>query len=334
MKSNWLFILFAVIITIVVTQGLIQSYHDNLFKEKEYAEYLASQPIDSSWIAPSLFVDRETKGKEREMVIYGQDLIAHTSKYFGQKGSINKLTNGMNCQNCHLDAGTRPWGNNYGAVYSKYPQYRSRSNTIQDIYGRINDCFERSLNGKAIDTNSYEMKSIYSYMKWLGKEVPKGIKPYGAGLPSIPLMDREANVTKGKIIYLSICQTCHGDKGQGVLTLTGNEYIYPPLWGEHSYNDGAGLYRLSSFAAYVENNMPYNLATHAQPKLSIEEAWDVAAFVNSQFRPHIDQSKDWPDKSKKAFDVAFGPYIDNFSSRQHKYGPYEQIIKANKIKIK
>ena len=78
--------------------------------------------------------------------------------------------------------------------------------------------------------------------------------------------------------------------------------------------------------------MPYNIATHSEPKLSNEEAWDVAAFVNSQPRPHIDQSKDWPDLTKKLFDVSFGPYTDSFSEKQHKYGPFQEIIKAHKTK--
>jgi thiosulfate dehydrogenase len=266
------------------------------------------------------------------MVIYGQDLIAHTSKYFGPKGSISHTTNGMNCQNCHLDAGTRPWGNNFGAVYSTYPQFRGRSNNIQDIYGRVNDCFERSLNGKAIDKNSYEMKSIYTYIKWLGKDVKKGEKPYGSQLPQLPFLERAADREKGKTVYVNICQTCHGNNGEGVLDLLGDEYAYPPLWGEHSYNDGAGMYRLSSIAGFAMNDMPFNQASHQHPKLTTEEAWDVAAFINSQPRPHFDQSKDWPILSKKSFDAPFGPYADSFPERQHKYGPYQQIIKAKTAK--
>ena len=53
----------------------------------------------------------------KKQVEYGKELIAHTSRYFGPNGSIKKITNGMNCNNCHLDAGTKPWGNNYGSVY-------------------------------------------------------------------------------------------------------------------------------------------------------------------------------------------------------------------------
>lgn len=176
------------------------------------------------------------------------------------------------------------------------------------------------------------MQSIYAYMKWLGKGVAKGKKPYSSGLPKLTFLDRAADPAKGKMVYINVYQTCHGNKGQGMLSLDGKEYSYPPLWGEHSYNDGAGLYRLSSFASYVLNNMPYNQAFHKQPKLTTEEAWDIAAFVNSQPRPHLDQSKDWPDLSKKSFDAPYGPYADTFTERQHKYGPFQPIVDAKKNK--
>ena len=72
--------------------------------------------------------------------------------------------------------------------------------------------------------------------------------------------------------------------------------------------------------------MPFNQATHSNPKLTTEEAWDVAAYVNSQPRPKKDLSKDWPDISKKPFDHPFGPYADGFTEAQHKLGPYKPII--------
>ena len=71
--------------------------------------------------------------------------------------------------------------------------------------------------------------------------------------------------------------------------------------------------------------MPFDQATHANPILNNEQAWDVAAFVNSQPRPHKDQSGDWGNISKKAIDEPFGPYVDGFSELQHKYGPYKPI---------
>jgi thiosulfate dehydrogenase len=110
----------------------------------------------------------------------------------------------------------------------------------------------------------------------------------------------------------------------------GAEYIYPPLWGPHSYNTGAGLFRLSRFAGYVRDNMPYNQSNHQSPNLSDEECWDVAAFVNSQPRPAKNLSQDWPDISKKPIDHPFGPYTDGFSEMQHKFGPFEPIIAKRK----
>jgi len=53
---------------------------------------------------------------------YGRALISNTSYYLGPAGIVAPISNGMNCQNCHLEAGTKPWGNNYGAVASTYPK--------------------------------------------------------------------------------------------------------------------------------------------------------------------------------------------------------------------
>jgi thiosulfate dehydrogenase len=235
----------------------------------------------------------------------------------------------MNCQNCHLDAGSKPWGNNYSAVASTYPKFRERSGSLEGIYKRVNDCFERSLNGKAIDTLGKEMQAIKAYIVWLGKDVKKGEKPKGAGITELAYMDRAADPEKGKKIYIEKCQTCHMENGEGKWNENKLSYQYPPLWGDHSYNSGAGLFRLSRFAGYVKSNMPFG-ANYQEPQLTDEEAWDIAAFVNSQPRPSKDLSKDWPKMSSKPVDHPFGPYADNFSEQQHKYGPYTPIADLKK----
>jgi thiosulfate dehydrogenase len=284
----------------------------------------SSAVADSAWRGPSLYMDRELTGPERELVVYGADLIANTANYLGPNGSVAHLTNGMNCQNCHLDGGKKAWANNYGAVFSTYPKYRERSGQVESIYKRVSDCMERSLNGTAVDSNSREYAAIYAYIKWLGKDVKKGEKPLGAGIEKLAYLDRAADVEKGKTIYLNNCQSCHSANGEG--QKEGNHYIYPPLWGNDSYNDGAGLYRISNFAGYVHSNMPFKVSSHGKPSLTAEDAWDVAAYVNSQPRPHKDQSNDWPDISKKPVDFAFGPYHDGFDATQHKYGPFKPIV--------
>lgn len=270
----------------------------------------------------------EIKGQEkREQIAYGKQLIVHTSSFLGPKGSVKSLSNGMNCQNCHLDAGTKIYGNNYGSVKSMYPKMRARSGTIENIQKRINDCFERSLNGKALDPNSKEMKAMVAYIEFIGSNVPKDQKAKGSGLKDLDFMSRAANPKAGKVVYEAKCASCHLSSGQGIMLGSGKEYIYPPLWGPHSFNDAAGLYRITNMAKYVKYNMPLGV-NHDSPQLNDEEAWDVAAYVVSMPRPHKSVPKDWPNSAKKPIDHPFGPYADKFSETQHKYGPFGLMKKA------
>ncbi len=282
------------------------------------------------WIAYNVNTITDTALKTK--VEYGSELIAHTAQYLGPNGSVLKISNGMNCQNCHLDAGTKIWGNNYGSVASLYPKFRARSGKIENIYKRVNDCFERSLNGNALDTNSKEMQAITAYIEFLGSNVEKGKKAEGSGFKDLAYLDRATDPEKGKLVYAAKCQSCHQPNGEGVLNTTKTEFTFPPLWGKDSYNDGAGLYRISNFAKYAKYNMPQGV-TYDTPLLSDEEAWDVAAYVNSQTRPHINVSSDWPDISKKPVDHPFGPHADKFNSNQHKYGPYKPIADDQKKRM-
>lgn len=300
--------------------------------EKPIVQVVADIPVvktlmdpSNVWKAPDWSsVDAEANSEE---IKYGRELIANTSEYLGPNGKVMAMSNGMNCQNCHLQAGTAPLGNNYSAVAATYPKVRARSGQSEDIEKRINDCFERSLNGKTLEGNSREMKAMKAYIQWMGKDVPKGETPKGSGLYEVPLLDRAADPIKGKLVYDSQCASCHQADGKGMAKPDGKGYIYPPLWGENSYNHGAGFYRLSRFAGYVKANMPLG-ATFENPMLTDEEAWDVAAYVNSMERPAKDLTKDWPDISKKPMDHPFGPFSDEFSEEQHKFGPFKPIKEA------
>lgn len=276
------------------------------------------------WEAPDTATIPETSAGD--MIRYGRSLIAQTARYLGPQGSVQAISNGMNCQNCHLDAGTRPYGNNYSAVATTYPRYRERSGSVESVEKRINDCLQRSLNGKALDSNSRELKAMVAYITWVGSNVPAKVKPLGVGISNLVYLDRPADPAKGFIVYKHLCQRCHGDNGQGLPdSTTGKGYLYPPLWGNNSYNTGAGIYRLSRLAGYVRDNMPYNEAHHYKPVLSDEEAWDVAAFINSQERPLKTFAADWPVTGTKPVDLPFGPFADPFSEQQHKYGPFKEI---------
>jgi len=322
LKQNW--ILYAIVIglfLVITSEGI-----DAINAPKKEIPSI----VNEGWTPPSLYLDRTLEGEERELVIYGEELIANTAKYLGPNGSVAHITNGMNCQNCHLNAGRKTWGNNYGAVASNYPKFRDRSGSIETVYKRVSDCMERSLNGMALDSNAREMKAMIAYIKWVGHEVEKDSTPKGSGIKPPEYLDRAASPEKGLVVYTAKCQSCHGANGEGQLAADGKSYTYPPLWGEHSYNIGAGLFRLSRFAGYVRDNMPFNQASHKNPALTDEESWDVAAFVNSRPRPSKDLSKDWPNISKKPIDHPFGPYTDGFTEAQHKFGPFPPIIEARK----
>ena len=325
LKENWIIYLILVGVFVVLFSEVVES--TNTPQQK-----LPKRIANNEWSPPSLFRDHSLQGEERKKVIYGEELIAHTAKYLGPKGSVAAVTNGMNCQNCHLDAGKKIWGNNYSGVYANYPKFRERSGSKENIYKRVSDCMERSLNGKTLDSNSYEMQAMIAYINWVGQEVEKNTVPKGSGIAPPEYLDRAASSSKGALVYTAKCQTCHGANGEGVLTAEGTSYTYPPLWGVNSYNTGAGLFRLSRFAGYVRDNMPLNQASHNIPALTDEECWDVAAFVNSQPRPKKDLTGDWPNIAKKPIDHPFGPYADGFSEEQHKYGPFKPIIEARKKK--
>src|SRR5438309_50132 len=188
------------------------------------------------------------KTKDGELVRYGRELIAHTSKFLGPKGEVSRISNGMNCQNCHIDAGTVPFGNTFFAVAATYPKFRARSGKIESIEFRINECLERSLNGLKLDSQSKEMRAMVGYIKWLGKDVKKDTKREGVGTEELPFLDRPADAEKGRAIFIYRCQNCHGKNGEGMLASDSTSYLYPPLWGKNSYTVSAGMYRLSRLA--------------------------------------------------------------------------------------
>jgi thiosulfate dehydrogenase len=306
---------------------------------QQEADVADSTATDTVSLAAGLFADSAWKAPDTaslphdaygQLVRYGRDLIARTGYYFGPKGILRQGGNGMNCQNCHLDAGTRLYGNSFSAVCSNYPKFRARSGSVEHLDKRINDCMQRSMNGEPIDSASREMKAMMAYINWVGKDVPKGTTPKGASIEDLPFLDRPADIARGKVAFMKNCTTCHGADGAGKLNADGRTYEYPPLWGPFSYNNAAGLYRITRLAGFIKNNMPNLKTSHAQPVLTTEEAWDIAAFICSQPRTERTFSEDWPDRSKMPVDMPFGPYSDSFGEYQHKYGPFAPIVAAHK----
>ncbi|TVZ14722.1 c-type cytochrome [Maribacter sp. MAR_2009_72] len=267
----------------------------------------------------------------------GYYLISETSAYMGPyavRPEDRYSGNNLACSNCHLQKGAQAGSGSWVGILERFPQFGGRANKMGTIEDRINGCMERSMNGKILPVDSEQMKSIIAYMEWLGEDIPESKKAEFKGYPKIKIPDEKVDLVKGKQVYSKECVVCHGENGAGVLnTEVGKGYTYPPLWGPDSFNDGAGMNRVITAAEFIKSNMPYLQATWDNPKLTDEEAYHVAGYINSFSRPHkFNTENDYPDKKLKPVSTPYGPWVDDFSPEQHKYGPFPPIIEFYKKK--
>jgi len=321
LQSTWFPVCLGIITTVLILTSLLPSAGKTMLINSSNNQYTEGE----EWTAPD---EREISyDNDGDLIRYGKELVVNTSKYLGPNGIVAQISNGMNCQNCHLDAGRKNFALPLSAVASTFPKWLDRSEKIQSIESRVNDCLQRSLNGKPLDSINYEMRAFVAYLKWIGHEVPQGVKPRGSGIQPIPYLNRAADPVHGKKVFENECSRCHGVSGEGVLTLDKTAYVYPPLWGENSYNVNATLYRIIPLASFIKANMPFDKinASNSSIFLTDEEAWDVSAFIISQPRRGAHFTTDWPNLNKKPLDYPYGPYPDNFSEFQHKYGPFGPI---------
>jgi len=213
-------------------------------------------------------------------------------------------------------------------LFGEYPRYNARSGHEITIEERVDGCMMRSMNGRAMPPEAAPMQAIVAYIRFLSTGVPPGLAVPGLGVGRMPELTRAADPARGRPIYMSVCAACHGQDGLGVrrsLPTVDLGYVMPPLWGADSFNDGAGMMRLITAANFIHFNMPHG-TDYLNPQLSVEDAWDVAAYLVSQPRPHMaGLDRDYPDLLQKPVDAPYGPYADGFSEQQHKYGPLAPI---------
>jgi thiosulfate dehydrogenase len=268
------------------------------------------------------------------LVRRGRDLATATSAHIGPEVSDparRYAGNNLACSNCHLEAGTKRFGLPIFGLYADFPKYSARAGAEITIEDRVNSCMTRSMNGHAIPADAPELQAFVAYIKFLSTGVPPNQRTSGLGAGNIPELHRAADPVRGRAVYVAKCQGCHNTDGSGIrrsLPTTDLGYVVPPLWGSDSFNNGAGMNRLIMAANFIHSNMPAG-ADYLNPVLSTVDAWDVAAFVVSQPRPiKPGLEKDFPDLALKPVDAPYGPYLDGFSARQHKYGPFAPIRAA------
>lgn len=263
----------------------------------------AAQPAPKDKAAPKPTVPfkapRDVSIKDEpnaDDILYGKRLLSETKRLMPEHVGA-----AMNCTSCHLSQGKVPFGAPFVTSYRNYPSYNPRAGREVTLEQRINGCFLRSMNGKAVDESSREMKAMVAYMQWLARDVPEGAKMIGDGIGTI---DRKLvpNPARGKEIYAAQCVSCHGANGEGIKDRHG-EFIFPPLWGDESFNIGAGMARTYTAAAFIKQNMPVGQGAHppigTDRVLSDQDAVDVAEYFAHQPRPDFPgKVNDWPKGGK------------------------------------
>lgn len=194
--------------------------------------------------------------------------------------------NGLSCTNCHLNAGQKDKALPLTGIAADFPQYSARDRRLITLEDRIRGCFLRSENGTAPPYDSKELLAVAAYITWISYGQPVGQTPPWAHQNRIAkenlLPPEKLNPDQDKQLFDQQCVACHGLDGQGLQL---GQVKPGALWGPQSWNDGAGLTRVETLAGFIRYAMPLN----APGSLTDEQAQQIAAFIDSQPRPHFER---------------------------------------------
>lgn len=243
-------------------------------------------PHPDGFVPPSMddipdgaFGDSVRRGK----LIFDQTRQSDARRFVGNQQS---------CNNCHLGSGRVAGSAPMWAAWVAYPAYREKNHHVNTMEERLRGCFTYSMNAQASEAGEAPppghevLKDLQSYMFWMAKGAPTGdARMPGRGYPQLDDPPQPYDPGRGAIVYAQSCAICHQAEGAG-MTVEG-QVLFPPLWGDGAYNAGAGMHRVNTAAAFIHANMPLGLGG----TLSVQEAWDVAAYINSKPRPKDPRDK-------------------------------------------
>ncbi|HDZ56419.1 MAG TPA: c-type cytochrome [Pseudomonas xinjiangensis] len=233
----------------------------------------AGDPASSRYFQPP----RESELPDNaygKLVQQGRAIFVDTKKH-----ASDYVGNGLACANCHLEQGRKANSAPLWAAYTMYPAYRKKNDKVNSYAERLQGCFQFSMNGEAPEADGPVIAALTAYSYWLATGAPTGQELPGRAYPEVPQPEGGYDLAKGEQVYDAQCAVCHGSNGEG--QKSGETYVFPPLWGADSFNWGAGMHRINTAAAFIKENMPLGKGG----TLSDEEAWNVAAFMNSHERP-------------------------------------------------
>jgi thiosulfate dehydrogenase len=281
-------------------------------------------------LAGSSRADTNTRGTVPPIATeeYGRRLIAQTSDLIGPDHPDPAMRYSgirMACGSCHLGVGTEPGTLSLLQAAANYPRFSGRDGGVSDLVDRVNGCMTRSMNGRELPRDSPEMIAITAYITSLGDlyaAMGQGQRK-ASEQPPFATPNRAADLKAGRQVFEERCAICHRPDGAGLQATPDrmDGYVFPPLWGPDSFNNGAGMHRVLTAARFIKAKMPLG-----QADLTNDQAFDVAAYINSQPRPQMaGLERDYPDRSTKPIDGAYGPFADDFPLEQHRFGPFQPI---------
>ena len=261
--------------------------------------------------------------------------MAHTAELLGPdhpEPGRRYIDSRLNCGSCHLATGTEPGTLNLLQTDEHYPRFSGRAGAMTDIEDRINECMTRSMNGRPLPMDSPEMIAMATYLRSLGARwsaMGDSLRA-SAEPPPFKTPPRRADVAMGQLVYSMRCAACHGADGLGLPASTDlrKGYLFPPLWGPDSFNNGAGMHRVLTAARFIKARMPLG-----EPTLTDDEAFASppshqleAAARDGQPRRRL------PGPVGQADRQPHGPYADDFPLDQHRYGPFQPIEEYRALK--
>jgi thiosulfate dehydrogenase len=237
---------------------------------------------DHPYLPPSM--DEVPSGEEGDLIKLGEKIHNQTSTVLD-----GYVGNTLSCASCHADGGVNSSLDLVG-ISKTYPQYNPRAGRDVTLQDRINGCFKRSMNGKPLPPESKEMQAMVAYYSYISTNVPDGTKERPWAKLSRAEGDlASVNIDEGRELYNKACISCHGVDGSGGPTGLA-------LWGDKSYNIGAGMARIRTAGGFIKEYMP-KVATggYEAGSFTDQEAMSLAAYINSMSRPDFpDKIHDWP----------------------------------------
>jgi thiosulfate dehydrogenase len=276
------------VVVVAVSVAGASAWITDLFVAQKTAASSFQPPSDSAIPA----------GKFGDVVRFGEKIFRDPATYAPQF-----VGNQLRCSNCHLQAGRQAGASPMWAAYTAYPAYRSKNRHVNSFEERLQGCFRYSMNGKVPELGDPVLVALESYSYFLAKGLPTDESAPDRGFPALAKPPLPADYARGAKVYDQSCASCHGAQGLG--QSSGGQLVFPPLWGPQSYNWGAGMTSIKNAAEFIHANMPLALGG----TLSVQQSWDVAAFIDSQVRPQDPRfNGDVEQTRKKYHNTPFSMY--------------------------